>query len=82
MVLEGNHWRKETLSLKGMKDSAEKQREKVRKEREKIPRPKVHSWLGVPVVLPMTAYGQQGGVGERGLIVRDGTSGMSEGSVS
>lgn len=54
----------------------------MRKEREKIPRPKVHSWLGVPVVLPMTAYGQQGGIGERGLIVGDGTSGISEGSVS
>lgn len=54
----------------------------MRKEREKIPRPKVHSWLGVSVVLPMTAYGQQGAIGERGLIVGDGTSGISEGSVS
>lgn len=32
---------------------------------------------GVPVVLPMTAYGQQRGVGER--VWLDGTSGMSEG---
>lgn len=54
----------------------------MRKEREKILRPEVHSWLGVLVVLPMTAYGQQGEIGERGLIVGDGTSGISEGSES
>lgn len=42
MILEGIVRRKETLRVKG-KDSAEQQREQVRKERAKRPRPKVHS---------------------------------------
>lgn len=50
----------------------------MKKEREKILRPKVHSQLGVLVVLHTTAYEQHGGIGGRELIIRNGTSRMSE----
>lgn len=56
--------------------------EKVRKEREMILRPKVHSEQGVLVALHRTTYRQHRGMGGRGLIVRNGMKGIYEESES